>query len=280
VSVRKVELKKVLEDVVEEARVALGATIELTLPGDALRGLWDPSRLEQAVTNLVSNAVQHGQTGGTVRVRATDAGSDVVIAVNNMGSLIPPDLLPLIFDPFKQGGDVRRKPGGGLGLGLYIVRKIAQAHGGHVSASSTPSEGTTFTLTLPKHSTQRDQTGPVLVVDDDVDVRAAMTETLEAQGYRVATAADGAKALQSLRAGERPLAVLVDLHMPVMGGEALMTQCREDPKLRPIPLLIISSDKKGAVELSRRGACAFLPKPVQVESLLETLDRLAHPEVV
>src|SRR5262249_28069211 len=157
----------------------------------------------------------------------------------------------------------------GLGLGLYIVKQICAAHGGDVTCISSVGRGTTFSMTLPLSAPARASEATVLVVDDHVDTRATMADALEARGYRVMTAADGALALEQMRRGKRPVAVLVDMNMPVMDGATLLELCKEDPKLRPIPLLLISSDHAKGAEVARRGAAAFLQKPLRIESLLE-----------
>jgi signal transduction histidine kinase len=122
--------------------------IRLSASGD-LKLEADPSRLLQAVSNLVGNALQHGAPDADVSVEAAEELDDVVIRVRNAGSPIPEALIEDIFEPFRRG----EAPGegtAGLGLGLFIVREIARAHGGSVSASSAEGAGTTFELRLPR----------------------------------------------------------------------------------------------------------------------------------
>lgn len=268
------DLKAMLTELADEAKEALGTQVELKLPPGPVMGQWDAGRLGQAVWNLVNNAVQHGETGYPVLIELTAEGDEVRIRVRNAGAPIPRELLPVIFDPFRQGSPQRtRASGKGLGLGLYIVRQIAQAHGGHVSCLSE-TDGTSFTLTLPIRVPPRERMSPVLVVDDDVDSRALLADALEQKGYLVNTAANGASALEHLRKGTRPLAIIVDLHMPVMDGAALCEACRGDPKLRPIPLFLISGDRARGGEIARKSGTGFLPKPVKIDSLLETIARV------
>jgi signal transduction histidine kinase len=111
-------------------------------------GLWDPERLAQAVGNLVGNALQHGEPGRPVTVRIAEEEGRAALSVHNHGPPIPPEVLASIFEPFQRG----LNPGaldGSIGLGLYIVRQVARAHGGEVRARSVEGEGTTFTLELP-----------------------------------------------------------------------------------------------------------------------------------
>lgn len=112
------------------------------------RGWWDHNRVIQAVSNLASNAVQHGTRGEPISLRVTGDADRVTIAVHNEG-VIPPEVLPHIFDPFRSAHDDQRR-GGGLGLGLFIADAIAHAHGGTIHVTSTPEQGTTFELTLPR----------------------------------------------------------------------------------------------------------------------------------
>jgi signal transduction histidine kinase len=143
---RAVDLGDLTRDVVEECRQLESVkTIRLNLSGD-LRGSWDPSRLSQAVANLVANALNYGE--GEILVGANESGELVEMMVHNLGEPIPPDLLPIIFNPFERGANERK----GLGLGLFIVRAIATAHGGTVDVTSSRGEGTTFRMRLPRHA--------------------------------------------------------------------------------------------------------------------------------
>jgi signal transduction histidine kinase len=113
--------------------------IEVTRTGD-LTGAWDRARLSQAISNLVGNAVRYG--GGIIQISACRTEGRVEVRVHNDGPAISAELLPIIFEPFERGEQDRR----GLGLGLYIVREIARAHGGDVSVESSDADGTTFLL--------------------------------------------------------------------------------------------------------------------------------------
>ncbi len=138
-------------DSVEECRAAHpSCTIELSTSGDG-KGSWDADRIEQALTNLVLNAIQHGG-GGPIRVHSDGSAADIVeIKVHNGGVSIPADVLPELFKAYRRGirGETHGRPGG-VGLGLFIVAQIAAAHGGRAWAESSPEEGTTFTMELPR----------------------------------------------------------------------------------------------------------------------------------
>jgi signal transduction histidine kinase len=135
-------------EVVEEARAAWpDRAIELELGGD-LHGQWDSARVEQAMSNLIANALQHGDAAKPVRVSLDGAGPAVLVRVKNEGKAIAPDLLPTLFEPFARG--TSDTSAHGLGLGLYIVKQVAIAHGGTIDGESNAEAGTTFTLLLPR----------------------------------------------------------------------------------------------------------------------------------
>jgi len=137
-------------------------TISLETRGDG-RGLWDGDRLLQVLSNLLGNAIQHGGSG-SIWVRVDDEGETLAITVHNQGPPIPPDVLPFIFDPFRQGEGGQARS---VGLGLYIVQQIVLAHGGQIHVTSPDSDGTTFTVRLPRHprfrETSQDRTARPLL---------------------------------------------------------------------------------------------------------------------
>jgi PAS domain S-box-containing protein len=122
-------------------------------PGE---GLWDPDRLAQVVSNLVSNALEHGAKEEPIFVRCVGERDRQVLEISNQGTPIPDHLLTTLFDPFRQASAPQAGRSGGLGLGLFIVRELVQAHGGQVSVRSTQQEGTTFTVVLPRNAGQRE----------------------------------------------------------------------------------------------------------------------------
>jgi signal transduction histidine kinase len=140
-------------EVVEEIRaVHPGCELRCDIR-ESVHGSWDAGRLWQALSNLIENAVSHGR-GAPVRVTVAANGGDVVASVHNAGSAISAKDQERIFDPFEHcaKGEADQRPGGGLGLGLYIAREIAVAHGGSISISSSPESGTTFALRVPRET--------------------------------------------------------------------------------------------------------------------------------
>ena len=124
--------------------------VTLEVSGDA-HVTWDRDRIGQVLSNLLGNATQHGAEGTPIRVAITGDDARVSIVVHNQGH-VPAETMPMLFDPFTRAESGRQRRGGGLGLGLYIVDQIVRAHGGNVQVDSTPEDGTTFRVDLPRHA--------------------------------------------------------------------------------------------------------------------------------
>jgi signal transduction histidine kinase len=141
-------LPDIARNVIDELRMA-HPDHPIHLEADPeVRGMWDPDRMAQVISNLVGNAVVHGI--GVVDVRVTSRCVTGILEVHNRGPAIPGDVLSFIFEAFRQRAlQARTSVGGGLGLGLFIAREIVRAHGGEISVRSSESEGTTFTVVLP-----------------------------------------------------------------------------------------------------------------------------------
>jgi signal transduction histidine kinase len=143
------DLQRVCEAALDELRaVHQDRRITCEVVGD-VAGRWDPGRLQQVISNLVGNALQHST--GAVSVRIEGAGRDVVLSVHNDGEPISPEMLPVLFEPFRRGD---RSPNG-LGLGLYIVREVIRRHGGTINVVSSSDKGTTFVSRWPREPAVR-----------------------------------------------------------------------------------------------------------------------------
>ena len=126
-----------------------GSKVQVSVEGNP-RGERDPDRIYQAVSNLVVNAIRHGAPNLPVKIAVRGADRDVTVSVHNDGPAIPLEAVGTIFEPFQCGPSAGTSRSGGLGLGLYIVRQIALAHGGTVEMTSDDAVGTTFFLRLPR----------------------------------------------------------------------------------------------------------------------------------
>ncbi|WP_437969084.1 sensor histidine kinase [Sorangium sp. So ce260] len=154
VELKPVDLCAICRQVVMELELCRPEhTIRLLTEGDG-RGMWDPGRMGQLLSNLIGNAVDYSPPEEPVQVELRGQKEVVALAVHNRGTPIPPELLPVIFDPFRRGEqkqeELRRSKG--LGLGLFIVKAIVDAHGGSTEVTSTQEDGTTFRVTLPRSS--------------------------------------------------------------------------------------------------------------------------------
>ena len=144
---RPTDLQQVCEEAMMEIlAVQPEAVLRFEANGD-LRGQWDTDRLAQVVSNLIGNAIQHG-SGTPITLTGQEQRDSVTLSVNNGGPPIPPDVLPLVFEPLARGRTESAPHS--LGLGLFIARAIVSAHGGHIQVNSSPDAGTTFTVGLPK----------------------------------------------------------------------------------------------------------------------------------
>ncbi|MHA7634505.1 hybrid sensor histidine kinase/response regulator [Corallococcus sp. M7] len=149
---RDADLHAVVDSAVEEAQSqAPGRTLSHTRAGDGT-GTWDADRLTQVVGNLVGNALTYGDPAAPIQLHTRGEADSVVLEVHNTGAPIPADLLPRLFEPLERGAPHQEnRTDRSIGLGLFIVRQVIQAHGGTVSVTSTAEAGTTFTVRLPRH---------------------------------------------------------------------------------------------------------------------------------
>lgn len=151
------DLAVLCREVLEEFRAAHpGRILRFASEGD-VSGEWDAARLRQVLSNLVANALEHGDERSEIEVAATSAGPEVVLTVSNQGRMIPPSALPTLFDPFIRAAttpSTRRTAG--IGLGLYISREIAGAHAGSIDVASEEASGTTFSVRLPRKPPAQD----------------------------------------------------------------------------------------------------------------------------
>ncbi len=277
-------------DVVRPSAHARNIALEVTVEQRPILILGDGDRLQQAVCNLLTNAIKFTPDGGRVeaRARAGDAVADVT--VRDTGRGIDPAFLPHVFDRFRQEDSSTTRAHGGLGLGLALVRSIVEAHGGAVQASSAgPGKGATFTFSVPMTSDRR-FSGPrsdeavadlrgvrVLVVDDAPDERELFAEILSSAGAIVETAESTAAALLAVDR-LRPDIIVSDIAMPEEDGYILMRRLRAhgDPGIAKTPAVAVTAHARAE---DRQNAFAagfqrYVPKPVQPKDLVRTVGGL------
>ena len=250
----------------------------------------DPTRLEQIVSNLIDNALKYTPAGGAIAVSLLAQDGEAVLCVADSGVGIAPELMPHVFDLFVQGARALDRPQGGLGIGLALVRRLAAMHGGRVAAHSGGAGlGSSFTLHLPLVAAPKHAAGAgmdvglalpaaptrrrVLLIEDNDDGRAMMAMMLEAQQYRVDTAADGDAGLRCA-AQALPDIALVDIGLPGMDGYEVARRLRRDPLTRQVRLIALTgygqvNDRQRALDA---GFDAHLVKPVDLHRLLQTLE--------
>jgi two-component system CheB/CheR fusion protein len=206
---------------------AKGLQVDIELPDDPLLVQGDPARLQQVESNLLTNAAKFTPRGGQVTLSAQIEGNEAVVRVRDNGAGIEPNMLKRIFDPFVQSHGTRDQADGGLGIGLTLVKRIIELHGGSIEAHSAgPGQGSEFTIRLqavPPAETpaKPDQQSPqsvnrrqrILLVEDNKDSRDILKALLQLEGYEVTTAADGPSGLESLLTNP-PDVALVDIGLP------------------------------------------------------------------
>jgi PAS domain S-box-containing protein len=282
------ELAGAVAQAVETCRPFLearGHQLTVSLPAEPLRLEADPTRLAQVLGNLVNNSAKYTPEGGHVWVTAAREGDEVVVRVRDNGAGLPEELLPTrIFEPLTQAARTLARSEGGLGLGLTLVRKLVELHGGTVAAHSKgPGQGSEFVVRLPAAAplpvssiVGARPTGDgatrcrsILLVEDRRDVADSLALLLGGKGHEVRIARDGLEALDAARAF-RPDAVLLDIGLPKLDGLQVARRLRQEPGLEGVLLVTLSGyGTEDDHRRSREAGCdAHLVKPVDPEVLL------------
>jgi signal transduction histidine kinase len=298
-----VDLVPLLQEAIEAVRPAIEAkqlTIDSTWP-PRVPPIWgDGDRLRQVLWNLLANAVKFTPEGGRITVTAARTDHHVAITVADNGIGIAPEVLPFVFDRFRQADSSTTRIHGGLGLGLAIVKQLVELHGGSVDVVSGGStKGAEFTVRLPIRQRAvlenasaaapalagADARGPVprldgvkiLVVDDDSDGRKMVAELLQAQGAIVVVSRGATEAL-SVVAEFRPDVMLADIAMPGLDGYELQLRLRDVLPADQLPRAIALTAYARAEDKARvlaHGYAAHVAKPVDAMVLVRTIRQLA-----
>jgi signal transduction histidine kinase/DNA-binding response OmpR family regulator len=258
----------------------------------------DPTRLQQMVWNLLTNAVKFTPSGGKIILRTERRAGDLRITVSDTGVGISPDFLPFVFDRFRQQDSTSTRKHDGLGLGLAIVRQLAELHGGQVFAESEgENKGSTFIISLSASQIERDvgpaqiETEPdgnsaaadslkgvlIHVVDDDVDSCSLLEFAFGLRGARVKTSQSAADAYRCV-VEEPPDVLLADINMPDEDGYSLIKRIRDLMQRDGVDFPAIALTAMARAEDSDRAISAgfsmHVPKPVEIEELTETIREL------
>jgi PAS domain S-box-containing protein len=294
---QSVDLAAVVGRAVEAARPFLDERqhdLEVVPPAGPLRLEGDPVRLEQVFANLLNNAVKYTPPGGRIRVAVGREGDAAVVRVADTGIGIRPEMLPRIFDVFQQADRVAGRVSEGLGLGLTLVRRFTELHGGTVEARSPgPGQGSQFIVRLPLAAGEPGAAPPapaeetpavrplkVLIIDDNTDGAESLAVLLRLDGsHEVRVAGDGPSGLETAR-DFRPQVVLLDIGLPRgMDGYEVARRLREVPGTGPA--LLVALTGYGGEEDRRRteaaGFDAHCVKPADLAVLRRLFGRVAAP---
>ncbi|HEX8710079.1 MAG TPA: ATP-binding protein [Pyrinomonadaceae bacterium] len=307
--VQPVDLAAVIEssiNAVLPAAQAKGIRLQRVLDSGGGMVSGDPTRLQQIIWNLLSNAIKFTPKDGRVQVKLERVNSHVEVIVSDDGQGISPDVLPFVFERFRQADSTMTRAHGGLGLGLAIVRHLVEMHGGTVEVESPgEGQGSTFTVRLPLvvvrslkahradglervHPTA-DNGMPfncppeleglrLLVVDDEEDTRTLLKMVLETCGASVTTVSSAREALAALKESRHDV-LISDLGMPEEDGYALIKKVRalsaEDGGQTPSAALTAYARVEDRMKVLRSGFQIHIPKPVEPAELVTVVANLA-----
>lgn len=283
----KVDLRRMVERALKASDALLknaDITLHFTYPSASLTVLADETRIEQAISNLMSNAIKFTPAGGSIWVDIEKSTDSVMIRVRDNGAGIHARDLPNIFDLYYQGGHTNDNASTGLGIGLLLVQRIVQLHGGSIEAKSEgPGLGSEFTITMPLVVDDEITTTPkdavvnasgrrILIVDDNVQAANSLAKLLNKVGSSTETLYSGEEALEHDVSQYDVL--LVDVGMPRIDGYQLVKMLRARGIEKPIIALTgygMADDKKRATEA---GFSAHLTKPIGLKELSEAITQV------
>ncbi len=285
----RVALAAVLQSALEAGRPLVeqrNQTLKVTMPTQPIMVNADVTRLSQVFVNLLNNAAKYSDRGGHIRLHVARDGSDVVVTVHDTGIGIAADQLPRIFEMFTQVDRSLEKSQGGLGIGLTLVKRLVELHGGDVEARSDGAgHGSTFVVRLPVAVDASTQEPPadegetpataalrILIVDDNRDAADSLAMVLRIRSNDVRTAYDGKEGVDTAEAF-RPDVILFDIGMPTLNGYEACRRVREQSWGHSIVLIAVTG--WGQDEDRRRSRDAgfdhHMVKPVDVPALINLL---------
>jgi CheY-like chemotaxis protein len=263
--------------------------LRVTVPPEPIHLHADPVRLSQIFGNLLNNSCKYTSPGGKIGVTVERRGNEAIIAVVDNGIGIPPEKIGGIFDMFNQVDQPLVRAHGGLGIGLALVKRLVEMHGGAVEAKSDGAgRGSKFIVRLPvaiesgvaaRHDTgtpRRASAWRILVVDDNRDAATSLATLLEITGHETFTAHDGPTALEDI-ARLRPDVVLLDIGLPRVNGYEVCRRVRAEPWGSNVTLIALTgwgqeADRRKSAEAGFDG---HLVKPVDYATLSTMVDALA-----
>ena len=293
--VTRAKLRPVIETALEASRPAIvagGHVLQVDLPDEEIEAMGDPTRLAQALGNLLQNAAKYTPAGGRIALRLRREEGVAVFEVEDNGEGIPAEMLDRVFSLFAQVRSSLDRAQGGLGIGLYLVRSLVELHGGTVVARSEgPGQGSVFTMRIPclpahaapvvEHEPQASDAGAsglkVLLVDDNVDAAETLALVLDMDGSSTRLVHDGHSVLGAALEFD-PDVILLDIGLPGMNGYEVAAQLRSHPRFAETLLIAITG--WGAEQDRRRAQEAgfdhHLTKPVDFAALEPLLRQAKH----
>jgi CheY-like chemotaxis protein/anti-sigma regulatory factor (Ser/Thr protein kinase) len=247
----------------------------------------DRSKIVQVLINLLGNAIKFTDQG-SISLQISTVNDKLKFDVKDTGIGIPKDELKYIFEEFRQGDGSTTKKYGGTGLGLAICKKITDLLDGEISVTSKAGEGSTFSFTVPLKfvdpalpQTQKkinvkalikNRGNPILIIDDDEEVRYTIGQYLTSRGYEVIFAEDGDKGIQ-MAIEEQPFAITLDVMLPKKDGWSVLKELKENPGTKDIPIIMLSilGEKNIGYGL---GAFEYFVKPISADKILSAFSRL------
>jgi signal transduction histidine kinase len=295
----KIVIEEVIANAIETSRQIIDDRhhqLSIELPDEPLVVRGDLTRLAQVISNLLNNAAKYTDEGGRIRLKAEsvvgpDGTGEAVIRIIDSGVGIPPEVLPELFQLFTQVERTIDRAQGGLGIGLALVRRLVELHGGSVSAHSEGSgQGAEFVVRLPllRESTlgapaaattasPSAQQGKLrfLVVDDNVDSARSMGLLLKASGCDATSVFDGMSAIETAER-ERPDIVLLDLGMAGLNGYETARRLRDHPWGRQMLLIAVTGwgQQDARDQTKRAGFDGHLVKPAELHTIMELVQQL------
>ena len=256
-------------------------TLEVRLGDEPVLVDADPARLQQVAVNLLDNAAKYNRRGGRAALTLERQGASAVVRVTDDGIGIEEALQRSIFEPFVQGTAALKRPLGGMGVGLSVVRALVDMHGGNVEAySDGPDRGSQFTVSLPlsraaapsrlRHQAiEWPRAGRVVIIEDNPDGREMLQLLLEQGGHEVFAAADGKSGIEVIDRVEPDVAI-VDIGLPIMNGLEVARQVRSRPKHKELLMVALTgygqaADQAAALEA---GFDQHLVKPLDPEEFV------------
>lgn len=288
-----VELGAVLRSAIETSQPVIAASEHRLVAAIPEQPVWleaDHTRLAQVFSNLLNNAAKYSEPGREIRISTVQNGDYVEVQVTDQGIGIPVEMLDQIFEPFTQVDRSIRRSQGGLGIGLTLVKRLVELHGGQVHVRSGDGDGTTFSVRLPVPPGIQKQTvggisvagSPlpqrrILVVDDTPAALYMVAKLLEKLGQTVFTAGSAAEALERV-VESQPDIVISDIGMPLMDGYQFAEALRKQPGLQQPWLVALTGygQESDRIKATSAGFNQHLVKPVSLKALIEVLTQ--HPQ--